>query len=142
MDCSYVRQLRRFGLRVSQAPHQNRVTCFVISALACTLARPAATLALLSHMLMNGFFFSHGLATGALPAEIFECKRSSGANGRNQTATTGDGTGAKQVVYRSSPGQHRFPANAVLQPDTVQEGGTEATVVSHQMLPQHRDDVI
>jgi hypothetical protein len=105
MDCSYVRQLRRFVLRVSQAPDQNRVTCFVISALACTRARPAATLALLSHMLMNGFFFSHGLATGALPAEIFECKRSSGAKGLIQTATTGDGTGAKQVVYRSSPGR-------------------------------------
>ena len=78
----------------------------------------------------------------ALPAEIFQCKRSSGANGRNQMATTGDGTGAKQAVYRSSPGQHRFPAIALLQSDSVREGGTEATVVSHQMLPQHRDDVI
>jgi hypothetical protein len=98
MDCSYVRQLRRFVLRVSQAPDQNRVTCFVISALACTRARPAATLALLSHMLMNGFFFSHGLATGALPAEIFEGKRFSGANGLNQTHTTGDSTRARQVA--------------------------------------------
>ena len=27
-------------------------------------------------------------------------------------------------------------------PTRFGEGGTEATVVSHQMLPQHRDDVI
>ena len=46
---------------------KNRMTCFLISALACTRARPAATLALLSHMLMNGFFFSHGFATGRSP---------------------------------------------------------------------------
>jgi hypothetical protein len=86
--CSDVRQLRRFGLRASQAPDQNWVTCFVIAALACAVAftrvRPAPALALLSHMLMNGFFLSHGFATGVLPAGIAERKRFSRANGLSQ----------------------------------------------------------
>jgi hypothetical protein len=73
MDCSYVRQLRRFVLRASQAPDQNRATCFVISALACT--RPAAALALLSHMLMNGFFLSHDSPPALSPLKFSNAKR-------------------------------------------------------------------
>lgn len=65
-------QRRRLGLVVpSQALVQKRVAsfvswvcCFFASRAAWLRARPATALAPLSHMLMNGFFFVHGFATG------------------------------------------------------------------------------
>lgn len=65
----YIAHLRRFGLRAaSQAPDdQNCVACLVSAALACavacTRARPITAFTPLSHMLINGLFFIHGLAT-------------------------------------------------------------------------------
>ena len=60
-------------MAASQESVQNRVACrlnlvcsLFAAAVAWPLARPATELAPLSHRLMNGFFFVHGLDTGKI----------------------------------------------------------------------------